>query len=141
MILALEADINSLYGKSLLGLRQMDEAITRHRLEFQVAKRIIFCWKPASWFMGFPSALRGFTVPSTAVRYTVSAPCSTLRSAVSGAPSQGPSTVLARAGIHCQVCHLPLCYFPQARLMICRRPAARHCHWRWLKQPQLLEAR
>ena len=39
MILALEADINSLYGKSLLGLRQMDEAITRHRLEFQVAKR------------------------------------------------------------------------------------------------------
>ena len=39
MILALEADINSLYGKSHLGLGQMDEAITRHRLEFQVAKR------------------------------------------------------------------------------------------------------
>ena len=38
-ILALEADINSLYGKSHLGLGQMDEAITRHRLEFQVAKR------------------------------------------------------------------------------------------------------
>ena len=39
MILALEADINSLYGKSHLGLGQMEEAITRHRLEFQVAKR------------------------------------------------------------------------------------------------------
>ena len=35
----MEADINSLYGKSHLGLGQMDEAITRHRLEFQVAKR------------------------------------------------------------------------------------------------------
>ena len=39
MILALEADINSLYGKSHLGLGQIEEAITRHRLEFQVAKR------------------------------------------------------------------------------------------------------
>ena len=39
MILALEADINSLYGKSHLGLSQTDEAITRHKLEFQVAKQ------------------------------------------------------------------------------------------------------
>ena len=38
-ILALEADINSLYGKSNLELGQTEEAITRHRLEFQVAKR------------------------------------------------------------------------------------------------------
>ena len=39
MILALEADINSLYGKSHLGLSQTDDAIARHKLEFHVAKQ------------------------------------------------------------------------------------------------------